>query len=323
MSQPDSTARRPSVSVMILNYNGLGFLPRCLETLQQTTYSPHEIVVVDNNSTDGSLAYLREHYPRVKLIAFQENLGYSRAYNAAVPQVASEFVVLLNFDVEVEPGWLDQAMEMLIREPRLAAVQPKLKALQKREFFEYSGGSGGYIDRYGYPFVRGRIFDSIERDDGQYPDSVPIFWATGAAFVTRRAAFLEAGQLDGDFFMHMEELDLCWRYWLTGWQIKVAPEGTVYHHAGAALSADRFHKMYYNHRNGLAMVIKNYGLANLLRYLPVRCLLDCVYRGGVTVPQGAEADGGSAGGLRARARASDSPAAQAEPGAADANRFRP
>jgi GT2 family glycosyltransferase len=204
------------------------------------------------------------------------NLGYAGAYNTVVPQVEGEIVVLLNFDVEVEPGWLDQAVELLTAEPRLAAVQPKLRSLQRRDFFEYSGGSGGFIDRYGYPFVRGRVFEAIEPDTGQYDDVVPIFWATGAALVTRKSAYVEAGGLDADFFMHMEELDLCWRYWLLGHEVKVAPRGIVFHWAGAALSAERFHKMYFNHRNGLVMMLKNYSPKSLLCYLPGRLAQDWI-----------------------------------------------
>ncbi|MBU0509584.1 glycosyltransferase family 2 protein [bacterium] len=252
------------------------FLPRCLETLQNTSYSPLELVVVDNNSHDGSLEYLRQHYPQIKLIELDENLGYSGAYNIAIPQTRGEFVVLLNFDVEVEADWLNQPIELLTREPRLAAVQPKLKSLQNRGMFEYSGGSGGFIDRYGYPFVRGRLFDTIEPDTGQYEDVRPIFWASGAAFITRRSAYMEAGGLDDDFFLHMEELDLCWRYWLLEWEVKVAPAGCVFHYAGAALAAERYHKMYYNHRNGLVMLLKNYDGTRLARFLPVRLLLDWV-----------------------------------------------
>ena len=254
----------------------MAFLSRCLETLLKTAYSPLELIVVDNHSTDGSVDYLRRSHPGVRLIEFRENLGYAGAYNAAVPQAAGEIVVLLNFDVEVEPGWLDQAVELLAGEAQLAAVQPKLRSLQRRDFFEYSGGSGGFIDRYGYPFVRGRLFEAIEPDTGQYDDVVPIFWATGAAFVTRKSAFVEAGGLDADFFMHMEELDLCWRYWLMGHTVKVAPRGIVFHWAGAALSAGRFHKMYFNHRNGLVMMLKNYGLKSLLRNLPGRLALDWI-----------------------------------------------
>jgi GT2 family glycosyltransferase len=274
MSEHISQAHRPQVSVIVLNYNGLGFLHRCIETLLQTSYSPLELVVADNDSSDGSLAYLRENFPEVRIIPFSTNLGYSGAYNAAIEQVDSEYVVLLNFDVEVEPDWLDQAMNLMLAEPDLAAVQPKLRALQIRGRFEYAGGSGGYVDRYGYPFLRGRVFDSLEMDHGQYDDVIPIFWATGAALLTRRSAFSKVGGLDTDFFLHMEEIDLCWRYWLTGWKVKVAPQGTVYHWSGAALSAEKFHKMYYNHRNSLVMLIKNYELGKLWGRLPVRILLD-------------------------------------------------
>ena len=278
MSEHVSAATRPTVSVIVLNYNGLSFLPRCIETLQKTSYSPLELVVADNNSSDGSLAYLQANHSEVRIIAFAENLGYSGAYNAAIEQVASEFVVLLNFDVEVEPDWLDQAIDMLSSDPNLAAVQPKLRALQNRSQFEYAGGSGGFLDRYGYPFLRGRVFDTLEVDRGQYDDVVPILWASGAALITRRSAYIKAGKLDADFFLHMEEIDLCWRYRLLGWDIRVAPKGTVYHYSGAALSAERFRKMYYNHRNSLVMLFKNYGFTRLLRCLPIRWLLD-----GVTV----------------------------------------
>jgi GT2 family glycosyltransferase len=274
MFQLISVPTHPAVSVIILNYNGLAFLPRCLETLRRTTYSPLELVVVDNNSTDGSLSYLHEHHPDIRIIAFKENLGYSGAYNAAIEQISNELLVLLNFDVEVEADWLDPAIEILQSDAEVVAVQPKLRSLQRPDCFEYAGGSGGFIDRYGYPFARGRVFDDLETDRGQYNDARCIFWASGAALITRKSAYLAAGQLDADFFLHMEELDLCWRYWLLGWKVMVAPSGVVYHYSGAALSADRFHKMYYNHRNGLAMMIKNYSLCNLLRRLPVRVFWD-------------------------------------------------
>jgi GT2 family glycosyltransferase len=254
----------------------LAFLPRCLETLQKTRYSPLELLVVDNCSTDGSPEYLRRDCPGIRLIELKENLGYAGAYNRVIPEAAGELVVLLNFDVEVEPGWLDQAVELMIAEPGLAAVQPKLRSLQRRDFFEYSGASGGFIDRYGYPFVRGRVFEAIEPDTGQYDDVVPIFWATGAALVTRKSVYLEAGGLDADFFLHMEELDLCWRYWLLGHAVKVAPRGVVFHWAGAALSAERYPKMYLNHRNGLVMMVKNYSLKNLLGNFPGRLFLDWI-----------------------------------------------
>lgn len=231
---------------------------------------------MDNNSTDTSLEYLRTHHPDVKLIPINENLGYSGAYNHSVPLVDSKYVVLLNFDIEVESTWLDQSIRLLEADDKLAAVQPKLKTYQDHTKFEYSGGSGGFIDAYGYPFVRGRLFDVLEEDTGQYEDIVPIFWASGAALVMRRSVYEKLGGLDRDFFMHMEELDLCWRCWLTGHLIKVAPQGIVYHYAGAALSADSYLKMYLNHRNSLVMMIKNYAFANLLKRLPIRLLLDWI-----------------------------------------------
>lgn len=251
-------------------------MPKCLTSLSKTEYQPTEIIVADNGSTDGSLAYIREQFPDVQIIEFAENWGYSGAYNRVVPGAAGKYCVLLNFDVEVEPNWLTQAIDIMEADPQVAACQPKLKAYQDHSRFEYSGGSGGFIDAYGYPFVRGRLFHTTEVDTGQYDDVTDVFWATGAALVIRKEAFAAAGGLDEDFFMHMEELDLCWRLWLTGNTIKIAPQGAVYHWAGAALSADRIRKMYLNHRNSVAMLIKNYGLGRLLRRLPVRIFLDWV-----------------------------------------------
>ena len=276
MAQPGFASDLPLVSVIILNYNGLSFLPRCLETLRSSSYAPLELIVVDNCSTDGSVAYLRDHHPDIIVHVTAGNLGYSGAYNEAIPLARGEVIVLLNFDVEVEPDWLNQAVAILLADRNVVALQPKLRSLQKRNLFEYSGRTGGLLDRYGYPLVRGRVFDTIEEDRGQYEDSIPVHWATGAAFIVRKSAYLEAGGLDNSFFLHMEELDLCWRFWLMGYEVKVAPHGVVYHYAGAALSAERFHKMYYNHRNGLVMMLKNYGAASLFRFLPVRWLLDWI-----------------------------------------------
>lgn len=249
-------------------------MPACLASLAKTRYQPTEICVVDNLSKDGSLDYLKTNHPSVRLFALSENLGYSGAYNRVMPAVSGEFVVLLNFDTEVEPNWLDQAIELFQSNSRIAAVQPKLRALQRKEFFEYAGASGGFIDRYGYPFARGRIMAELEQDSGQYDDARPVHWASGAALIVRRSTYLECGGLDDDFFLHMEELDLCWRYWLFGYECWVAPLGVVYHFSGAALSAERLAKMYYNHRNSLVMMIKNYGARRLLCYFPVRMLLD-------------------------------------------------
>jgi GT2 family glycosyltransferase len=267
---------RPLVSVIVLNHNGLDFIAKCLPTVERTAYSPIEILVADNHSSDGSVEHVRRNHPNVRILALDDNYGYTGAYNRAVPQAKGEILAFLNNDTEVDPNWLDEPIQLLISQPRLAAVQPKLRYLQDRKLFDYSGGSGGYLDAYGYPFVRGRIFDVLEEDHGQYDDVVPILWASGAAFISKRAAFEEAGGLDGDLFMHMEELDLCWRYWLLGWEIKVAPRGVVYHYAGGALPPTAYRKMYLNHRNGIAVMLKNCEAPTLWRYLPRRILLDWI-----------------------------------------------
>ena len=270
------TNQRPIVSVIILNYNGLAFLPRCLETLRATRYRSLEIIVVDNNSKDGSLDGIHQNFSEVKIIAFDRNWGYSGAYNRAVESASGDILVLLNFDVEVEPDWLEQPLELFAADPRLGACQPKLRGLKQRTHFEYAGACGGFMDRYGYPFARGRIFDVLEEDNGQYDDVRECFWATGASLMVRKSAYLEVGGLDDTFFLHMEEIDLCWRMHLRGWKVCVAPQAIVYHYSGAALSADSYRKIYYNQRNSLMMLIKNYGIGRLLPSFAGRFLLDLV-----------------------------------------------
>ena len=266
----------PLVSVIILNYNGLAFLPRCLETLFASTYRPLEIIVVDNASKDGSLDYIRQNYPEVKILAFDENFGYSGAYNRAVQSAAGEILVLLNFDVEVEPDWLNQPVELFVQDERLGACQPKLLGLRKRTHFEYAGGSGGFMDCYGYPFARGRVFDVLEEDTGQFDDVRSCFWATGASLFVRKSVYQDVGGLDDTFFLHMEEIDFCWRLHLYGWKVLVAPQSIVYHYSGAALSAASYRKIYYNQRNSLMMLIKNYSIRKLIPAFAGRFLLDII-----------------------------------------------
>jgi GT2 family glycosyltransferase len=271
-----TTQQDPLVSIIILNYNGLTFLPRCLATLAATRYRPLELLVVDNASKDGSLNYIRKNFPEVRTIPFQTNWGYSGAYNRAITSASGEILVLLNFDIEVEPDWLDQPLALFAKDARLGACQPKLRALKERHRFEYAGACGGFMDRYGYPFTRGRVFDVLEADTGQYDDVRECFWATGAALIIRKDAYLEVGGLDDTFFLHMEEIDLCWRLHLRGWKVCVAPQGIVYHYSGAALSSERFLKIYYNQRNSLMMLMKNYGFRRLLPFLGGRVLFDLV-----------------------------------------------
>jgi GT2 family glycosyltransferase len=271
-----SAKQGPLVSVIVLNYNGLAFLTRCIETLKATQYEPLEIIVIDNASKDGSLEQVRQHFPEITTIAFDTNWGYAGAYNRAVPSANGEFVVFLNFDVEVDPDWLTQSMKLFENDARLAACQPKLRALQDRKRFEYAGASGGFLDRYGYPFTRGRVFDTLEMDTGQYDDARECFWATGAALIVRKSAFQEVDGLDEIFFLHMEEIDFCWRLHLEGWKVCVAPQGVVYHYSGASLSSERFLKIYYNQRNSLMMLLKNYGIGRLIPAFGGRLFLDLI-----------------------------------------------
>lgn len=271
-----STGQGPLVSVIILNYNGLAFLPRCLKTIGATSYRPLEVIVIDNASKDGSLDYVRRNFPDVKILAFDRNWGYSGAYNRAIDSASGEILVLLNFDVEVEPDWLEQPLKLFEQDARLGACQPKLLGLKKRTHFEYAGASGGFMDRYGYPFTRGRIFDVLEQDTGQHEDVRECFWATGAALFVRKFAYLAVGGLDDTFFLHMEEIDFCWRLHLCGWKVCVAPQSVVYHYSGASLSAERYLKIYYNQRNSLMMLIKNYSIRRLIPIFGGRFLFDIV-----------------------------------------------
>ena len=231
---------------------------------------------MDNGSTDDSVSFLQEHYRDVHLLAFEENLGFAGGYNRAIEELDYQTVILLNSDVELTSGWLDQPMQLLNSSPEIAAVQPTLRAQRSPKDFEYAGAAGGFIDRLGYPFCRGRIFDTIEEDRGQYADSVDLFWASGACLIIRRAVYREVGGLDTLFFAHQEEIDLCWRLNARGWRIVSAPQSIVYHVGGASLSADSPRKVFLNFRNNLLMIYKNLPAPTLYRVLFARMLLDLV-----------------------------------------------
>ena len=200
------------VSVVILNWNGVGMLQKFLPGVMKHSQGEDvEVCVADNGSTDESVAWLQTHCPDVRLIVFDKNYGFADGYNKALEQVEAEYVVLLNSDVEVTSHWLEPMVAYMDAHPEVAACQPKIRAERNKAYFEYAGAAGGYIDKYGYPFCRGRIFDVVEKDKGQYDTVAPIFWATGAALFIRLKDYREAGGLDGRFFAHMEEIDLCWR----------------------------------------------------------------------------------------------------------------
>ena len=243
------------LSVVILNWNGRRHLERYLPSVVAHTEGDAEVVVADNGSTDDSLQWLRLNYPDVRVIRLDRNYGFAGGYNRALREVASEYVLLLNSDVEVTAGWWQPLVEVLDTESDVAAVAPKLLADMERTKFEYAGASGGFIDYLGYPFCRGRILSNVEEDRGQYDNRRDIFWASGAAMCCRREVFESLGGFDEDFFAHMEEIDLQWRMQLAGWRIDVEPKSVVYHLGGGTLPASS-RKIFLNHRNNLAMLFK-------------------------------------------------------------------
>jgi GT2 family glycosyltransferase len=249
------------------------FLPKVVE------YSVNqgvEICVADNASTDESVSYLQANFPNVRLIVFDKNYGFAEGYNRALEQVEAEYVVLLNSDVEVTPHWLEPLVEYMDTHPEVAACQPKICSERNKEYFEYAGAAGGYLDKYGYPFCRGRIFDVVEKDEGQYDTVSSVFWATGAALLIRLKDYWEAGGLDGRFFAHMEEIDLCWRLRSRGRGIVCIPQSVVYHVGAATLKKENPRKTFLNFRNNLLMLYKNLPEKELKKVMFVRGLLDWV-----------------------------------------------
>lgn len=262
-------------SVVILNWNGAEMLRRFLPSV--IAYSQGEgveICVADNASSDNSCEVIEREFPEVRLIRLSENYGFAEGYNRALQQIDAEYVVLLNSDVEVTSGWLEPMTDYLDKHPQVAACQPKLLSFQEKSCFEYAGAAGGFIDKYGYPFCRGRIFDVIESDHGQYDDIIPVFWATGAALLIRLQVYREVGGLDGRFFAHMEEIDLCWRLRSRGYGIVCLPFSKVYHVGGATLKKENPRKTLLNFRNNLIMLYKNLPENELYRVMRVRLFLD-------------------------------------------------
>lgn len=246
------------VAVVILNWNGCELLRRFLPSVLSCTPSDlADVIVADNASTDNSIHLLKELFPSVTIIQLDKNHGFAGGYNEALKQVEARYVVLLNSDVEVTAGWLDAPVAALDADTKLAAVQPKLLAERNRLFFEYAGASGGFLDKYGYPFCRGRIFSVIEKDNGQYNSEKELLWATGACLIIRKDVYTVAGGLDTRFFAHQEEIDLCWRLKCRGYRIVCMPQSVVYHVGGATLNAENPHKTFLNFRNNLLMLYKN------------------------------------------------------------------
>ncbi len=245
-----------STAVVILNWNGRQHLEQFLPSVVQHTPPQVRIIVADNGSTDDSLSFIERHYPTIETIRLAENYGFAEGYNRALGLVDAEFFVLLNSDVEVTAGWIEPLVATLTNHRNVAAVAPKLRSYGRREYFEYAGAAGGYIDILGYPFCRGRILSTLEEDKGQYDTPQEVFWASGAAFCCRADVFRRLGGFDADFFAHMEEIDLCWRMQLSGYKIMVEPRSVVYHLGGGTMPNESPRKLYLNYRNNLSMLFK-------------------------------------------------------------------
>ena len=268
---------RPSVAIVILNYNGKNYLEKFLPSVITSTYDNKRVIVADNASTDDSIAFLQQYYPEVERILLPINFGFAQGYNEALKQVNADYYVLLNSDVEATPGWIEPVINLMQSDATIAACQPKLLSFYNKDEFEYAGAAGGWIDFLGYPFNRGRIFETIEKDDHQYDDAKPIFWSSGAAMFVQAKLYHEIGGLDGFFFAHQEEIDLCWRMQLAGYKIMYCPQSVVYHVGGGTLPKGHYRKVFLNFRNNLIMLLKNLPLAEKLWKIPLRIALDLVF----------------------------------------------
>lgn len=253
----------PFFSIIIVSWNALHHLKEYLPSVASTDYSNYEIILADNASEDGSKEWVREHYPEVKIATFDRNYGYCGGNNRAVPHASGDILLFLNNDVRVEPDWLDGLSQCFESDDSTVAAQPKMLWDEQPEMFEYAGAAGGYLDRFGYPFCRGRIFETLEKDDGQYDSPTDILWASGAALAIRKEVFESLGGFDEDFEFHMEEIDLCWRIWNSGYKVRYCPQSTVYHLGGGSMPMGSPRKVYYNYRNNLRMLWKNCSSSSL------------------------------------------------------------
>ncbi|HEV2833143.1 MAG TPA: glycosyltransferase family 2 protein [Hanamia sp.] len=266
----------PSVAVVILNWNGKSFLQKFLPSVLASDYENLSVIVADNASTDNSISFLQQNFPRVKIVSNPINEGFSKGYNTALKQVTADYYILLNSDVKVNSGWIAPIILLMESDEKIAACQPKILSFKNKNQFEYAGASGGWIDFLGYPFNRGRVFDFCEIDHGQYNNSEEIFWATGAALFVRSSVFHELNGFDEYFFAHQEEIDLCWRMQRAGYKIYVEPASVVYHVGGGTLPMGDRRKIYLNFRNNLVMLSRNLPFYESVWKIPTRIFLDTI-----------------------------------------------
>ena len=266
----------PVVSIVILNWNGRKLLQKFLPFVLASTYVNKRVMVADNASTDDSVTFLREHFPEVEIILNAANEGFAKGYNTALKQVKSDYYILLNSDVEVTPGWIGPVIDLMESDAAIAACQPKIMCYKNRDEFEFAGACGGWMDGLGYPFARGRIFDVLEKDQGQYDTAEPCFWASGAALFVKAASYHAVGGLDEFFFAHQEEIDFCWRLQLVGYKVYVQPASVVYHIGGGTLAKENNLKTFLNFRNNLVMLVKNLPVSKAVFTIAGRMILDGV-----------------------------------------------
>jgi hypothetical protein len=268
--------QNPSVAIVILNWNGRKFLEQFLPSVMASAYDNKRVIVADNASTDDSMAFLKAQYPTVEIISNAGNQGFAKGYNTALKQVQSDYYVLLNSDVEVTANWIMPVITLMESDALIAACQPKLLSWHDKHLFEYAGASGGWMDKLGYPFMRGRVFDTCETDHGQYDQPQPCFWASGAALFVKANVYHQLGGLDEYFFAHQEEIDLCWRMQLAGYKVYVQPAAIVYHVGGGTLPKGNSRKTFLNFRNNHIMMAKNFSLGEALWKIPFRFGLDAI-----------------------------------------------
>ncbi|KKB46171.1 hypothetical protein HMPREF1212_04794 [Parabacteroides sp. HGS0025] len=265
------------VAVVILNWNGAKLMEEFLPSVMD--YSPAElaeVIVADNGSTDASVDMLKEKFPSVRIIQLDKNYGFAEGYNQALKQINNEYTVLLNSDVEVTPGWLDAPLAAMEADSTIVAAQPKIRAQRNKDYFEYAGAAGGYMDIYGYPYCRGRLLHVVEKDEGQYDTPADILWATGACLFIRTTIYKEVGGLDAGFFAHQEEIDMCWRLRSRGYRLVCTPQSVVYHVGGATLQVESPRKTFLNFRNNLLMLYKNLPEKDLKHVMRARFWLDYI-----------------------------------------------
>jgi GT2 family glycosyltransferase len=263
-----------TVAIVILNWNGRQFLERFLPSLVKFKPDFADIIIADNDSKDDSIFFLNENYPTLRIIQNKENGGFAKGYNDALSQITADYYILLNSDIEVTENWIEPVIALMESDPKIAACQPKICSFLDPKRFEYAGAAGGFIDKYGYPFCRGRLFESVENDQGQYDDIKEIFWATGACMFVRASVYHEAGGLDNDFFAHMEEIDFRWRVKNMGYKVMYCGAAKVFHVGGGTLPKGSSKKTYLNFRNNFILLYKNLSIGKFLSIFFIRLLLD-------------------------------------------------